>query len=106
MQPQLLPGPDLAVNAYCLPWCRRKEEATVMNVLECTTAISFKNILFLTDLTPASEAAFSYAVALARHFDARLYPAHVLFPFIPSEVEAIELPKLMDKAETETRQQL
>lgn len=83
-----------------------KEEVPVMNVLECTTAISFKNILFLTDLTPASEAAFSYAVALARHFDARLYPAHVVFPFIPSEIEAPEVPNLLEIKETETRQQL
>jgi nucleotide-binding universal stress UspA family protein len=83
-----------------------KEEEIAMKTLECTTAISFKNILFLTDLTPTSQTAFSYAVALARHFDARLYPAHVVFPFIPNEVDAPEVPNLLAKLETERQQQL
>jgi nucleotide-binding universal stress UspA family protein len=42
------------------------------------TAISFKNILFLTDLGQASTGALAYSLAFARHFKARLYPAHVL----------------------------
>jgi len=58
-----------------------------MKVLECSTAISFKNILFLTDFSPASEAAFTYAVAFARHFDARVYPAHVVVPPLLTESE-------------------
>jgi len=42
------------------------------------TAISFKNILFLTDFGQSSTGALAYSLAFARHFKARLYPAHVL----------------------------
>ena len=42
------------------------------------TAISFKNILFLTDFGQASTGALAYSLAFARHFKAHLYPAHVL----------------------------
>jgi nucleotide-binding universal stress UspA family protein len=42
------------------------------------TSISFKNILLLTDFGPASAGALAYALAFARHFKARLYPAHVM----------------------------
>ena len=42
------------------------------------TAISFKNILFLTDLGQASTGALAYALAFARHFKAHFYPAHVM----------------------------
>jgi nucleotide-binding universal stress UspA family protein len=42
------------------------------------TAVSFKNILFLTDFGQASTGALAYSLAFARHFKARLYPAHVL----------------------------
>jgi nucleotide-binding universal stress UspA family protein len=42
------------------------------------TAISFKNILFLTDLGQASTGALAYALACARHFKAHFYPAHVM----------------------------
>jgi nucleotide-binding universal stress UspA family protein len=77
-----------------------------MKVLEYTTAISFKNILLLTDLTPASQAAFSYAVALARHFDARLYPAHVVVPFLSPELEAPRTPTLLEELVTEKRHEL
>jgi nucleotide-binding universal stress UspA family protein len=42
------------------------------------TRTSFKNILFLTDFSPAASPALAYSLALARHFHARLYPAHVM----------------------------
>src|SRR5438309_5405057 len=42
------------------------------------TAVSFKNILFLTDFGQASTGALAYSLAFARHFKSRLYPAHVL----------------------------
>jgi hypothetical protein len=59
-----------------------QREATTMKTLEISTAISFKNILFLTDFTEASKAACSYALALGRKFGARLYPAHVVEPYM------------------------
>jgi nucleotide-binding universal stress UspA family protein len=49
--------------------------ATVPN-----TRIQFSNILFPTDFSAFSEAALPYAEALARRYDAQLYPAHVVPP--------------------------
>jgi nucleotide-binding universal stress UspA family protein len=43
-----------------------------------TTRASFKNILFLSDFSPASAPALAYSLALAEHFQARLFPVHVL----------------------------
>ena len=80
-----------------------EREATAMETLECTTAISFKNILFLTDFTSASKAAFTYAVALARHFNARLYPAHAVVPYLPTELEAPVAPDVLASIEAEKR---
>jgi len=49
--------------------------ATVPNI-----RIQFNNILFPTDFSVFSEAALPYAEALARRYDATLYPAHVVPP--------------------------
>jgi nucleotide-binding universal stress UspA family protein len=43
-----------------------------------TTGASFKNILFLSNFSPASTPALAYSLALAQHFQARLFPAHVV----------------------------
>lgn len=77
-----------------------------MKTLECLTAISFKNILFLTDFTPASETAFSCALAFARHFDARLYPAHAVTAFVPTELDVPVMPDILQKMEEDTRAKL
>lgn len=77
-----------------------------MKTLECSTLISFKNILFLADLTPASEAAFRYALAFARHFGARLYPAHAVPPFLPTKLEAPAMPDILRKMEQTKRAKL
>ena len=42
------------------------------------TQASFKNILFLSNFSPASTPALAYSLALAEHFQARLFPAHVV----------------------------
>jgi nucleotide-binding universal stress UspA family protein len=49
-----------------------------MPLVRTGTAVSFKSILFLTDFGQASTGALAYSLAFARHFKARLYPAHVL----------------------------
>jgi nucleotide-binding universal stress UspA family protein len=64
----------------------RLAEGDVMQALETVNKktvhkktvnkISFKNILCFTDFTEASEAAMAYAVGLARHYNAHLYPAY------------------------------
>jgi len=57
-----------------------------MKLLETTTNISFKNILLLTDFSEASQAASAYALGLARHFNARLFPAYACDPVVLTEV--------------------
>jgi nucleotide-binding universal stress UspA family protein len=77
-----------------------------MKTLECSTAISFKNILFLTDFTPASETAFSCALAFARYFEARLYPAHAVTAFVPTELDVPVMPDILQKMEEDIRAKL
>src|SRR5579864_3411492 len=54
-----------------------------MPIVRSGTAIAFKNILFLTDFSQASSGALAYSLAIARHFKARLFPAHVMDPVLP-----------------------
>jgi len=54
-----------------------------MPTARIATAASFKNILFLTDFSQASAGALAYSLAFARHFKARLFPAHVMDPVLP-----------------------
>jgi len=56
-----------------------------MQALQTTNDIAFKNILFLTDFSEASESALAYALGFARHFNAQIYPAHACDPMILSE---------------------
>ncbi|HLY98342.1 MAG TPA: universal stress protein [Candidatus Angelobacter sp.] len=77
-----------------------------MRALEHSTLISFRNILYLTDFTPASEAAFSCALAFARHFNAHLYPAHAVAPYMPTELEVPVAPDILEKLEADQRAKL
>jgi nucleotide-binding universal stress UspA family protein len=45
---------------------------------EPRTEIALNNILFATDFSPASEAAFTYAVAIADRYLSKLKVAHVI----------------------------
>ena len=56
-----------------------------MQALQTATDIAFKNILFLTDFSEASESALAYALGFAKHFNANLYPAHACDPVILTE---------------------
>lgn len=56
-----------------------------MQALQTATSINFKNILFLTDFGEASESALAYAIGLARHFNAKLFPAHASDPVVLTE---------------------
>src|SRR5579864_1103752 len=58
-----------------------------MTLAECTqgtlgvtkpAAISIKNVLYATDFSERSEAAFPYATAISRHFGSTLHVAHVI----------------------------
>ena len=56
-----------------------------MTNLEPRTEIALNNILFATDFSPASEAAFTYAVAIADRYHSKLNVAHVI------SIEAFDL---------------
>ena len=74
-----------------------------MQALQTINKISFKNILFLTDFTEASQSALAYAMGFARHFGAQLYPAHACDPIILTETAA---PDILDEVEENSRQRL
>lgn len=74
-----------------------------MQALETVTSISFKNILFLTDFSEASEGALAYALGLARHFKAQLFPAHACDPVVLSETAALNV---VDEVVESSRKQL
>ena len=49
-----------------------------MRAIQIETPVAIHNILFATDFTEASDKAFKYAKALARHFQAHITVGHVL----------------------------
>jgi nucleotide-binding universal stress UspA family protein len=74
-----------------------------MQALQTTTGIVVKNILFLTDFSEASEAALAYARGIARHYNAKLFPAHACNPVILSEGTP---PNIGDELEEHGRERL
>ncbi len=74
-----------------------------MQALQTATDISFKNILFLTDFTEASEAALAYAMGFARHYNAQLFPAHACNPVVLSETTT---PNFIEAVVENSRKQL
>ncbi len=49
-----------------------------MKTLEAGKRIALSNILFATDFSPYSDVALPYALAIAHHYGAKLYGAHVV----------------------------
>jgi len=74
-----------------------------MQALQTVNKISFKNILFLTDFTEASQTALAYAQGFAKHFGAQVYPAHSCDPIILTETAA---PDILDEVEENSRRRL
>jgi len=74
-----------------------------MQALQTVNKVSFKNILFLTDLTEASQGALAYALGLAKHYDATIYPAHACDPIILTETAS---PDIVDEVEENSRRKL
>jgi nucleotide-binding universal stress UspA family protein len=70
-----------------------------MKALESTTKIAFNSILFLTDFTPETAPALTSALALARHYGARFYPAHAVVPFLPTELDVPVMPDIVREVE-------
>jgi len=78
-------------------------EEVFMQALQTVNKISFKNILFLTDFTEASQSALAYALGLARHFGAQVYPAHACDPIILTETAS---PDIVGEVEENSRRRL
>jgi nucleotide-binding universal stress UspA family protein len=73
-----------------------------MQALQTATDIAFKNILFLTDFSEASESALAYALGFAKHFNANLYPAHACDPVILTEgVTANVIDKIVENSQAQ-----
>jgi nucleotide-binding universal stress UspA family protein len=57
---------------------------------DATTRVSFANILYSTDFSPAAEAALPYALAIAARYDSKVFAVHVVAPdsytLVPSSV--------------------
>lgn len=80
-----------------------------MQVLQTVNKISFKNVLFLTDFSEASDTAMAYATGVARHYNAQLYAAHCCDPVILTETAGIPILQVVEdnsrtRLETVTKQ--
>ena len=78
-------------------------EEAFMQALQTVNRISFKNILYLTDFSEASETALAYAMGFARHFGAQIFPAHACDPIILTETTA---PNVLDEVEQDSQGRL
>jgi nucleotide-binding universal stress UspA family protein len=76
-----------------------------MNTLDTRIRIQLNNILFLTDFSPAADAAIPYAADLAKRFGANLYALHVQTPIINPMTEPATWAALEKAAEAETKMQ-
>jgi len=74
-----------------------------MQALQTATTISFKNILFLTDFSEASEGALAYALGIARHFKAEIFPAHACDPVVLTETTSANV---VEEVVNSSREQL
>jgi nucleotide-binding universal stress UspA family protein len=77
-----------------------------MNILESSTKLAFKSILFLTDFSEASKAAMEYAAMLAKHHNATFYPAHVQTPAPSAYMEGSAMTEYLDETQEQTREKL
>jgi nucleotide-binding universal stress UspA family protein len=75
-----------------------------------TTALLLKNVLFATDFSATSEAAFPYATAVCRHFGSILHTAHVLSDtsllMMTGGVDYVSMSTIYEDAHTETKEKL
>jgi nucleotide-binding universal stress UspA family protein len=75
-----------------------------------TTALLLKNVLFATDFSTTSEAAFPYATAICRHFGSMLHTAHVLSDtsllMMTGGVDYVSMSTIYEDAHTEAKEKL
>jgi nucleotide-binding universal stress UspA family protein len=74
------------------------------------SAVAVKNVLFATDFSTTSEAAFPYAVAICRRFGATLHAAHVLSDasllMMTGGVDYVSMGTIYEDAHTEAKERL
>lgn len=76
-----------------------------MRALNSSTRIQLRNILFLTDFSPASNAAIPYAAEVAKRFGAKLFALHMRTPVINPMTEPATWAGLEEAAEAEATNQ-
>jgi nucleotide-binding universal stress UspA family protein len=62
----------------------------VMQALDISQPIQFKNVLLATDFSPSSQSALLYSLSLARRWKARVFIAHVVNPTAIFGHEAVQ----------------
>ena len=72
-----------------------------MKALDTRTRIQLRNILFLTDFSPAANAAIPYAAEVAKRFGAKLFALHMRTPVINPMTEPATWATLEKAAEAE-----
>jgi nucleotide-binding universal stress UspA family protein len=89
---------------------KKDVEGRQMKELDPTTTLSIDNVLFATDFSPATEAALSYALAIAGRYDSKLYVAHVInlesFDLLESESARVMIKQAHDEADRRITQLL
>src|SRR5665213_1968396 len=68
-------------------------------VLDTTSQIGLKNILFATDLSPAADKALPYALEIARRYSAMLCAVHIFGPPVYPYASAADWPRLAEDDE-------
>jgi len=76
-----------------------------MTVMGTSTSrrVSFKNILYATDFSPASESALPYVLGIARRYGSKVHALHVRFPATYPVVGPEALPQIMEAAEEQAK---
>ena len=76
-----------------------------MKTLDTQNRIQVKNVLFLTDFSPAASTAIPYAAAIAKRFGAKLHALHMQTPVVNPMTEPATWAVLEKAAEAETKKQ-
>jgi nucleotide-binding universal stress UspA family protein len=76
-----------------------------MKTLDTRTRIQLQNVLFLTDFSPAANAAIPYATEVAKRFGAKLFALHMRAPAVNPMTEPATWATLEKTAEAETQNQ-
>src|SRR5271154_4234051 len=76
-----------------------------MKTIDTRTRIQLKNVLFLTDFSPAADAAIPFAAEVARRFGAKLHALHVRTPAVNPMTDPSTWVALEKAADTEAKAQ-